>query len=82
MEGEGGKRARAWLGLETAQLRGERVFPFSFFLFFISHFHFLFLSLFISFSFESTICKIILGVENNLCEVLLTTKVYAYDEMT
>jgi hypothetical protein len=42
MGGEGGKRARAWLGPETAQPRGEGFFLFLF-LFSISHFHFLFL---------------------------------------
>jgi hypothetical protein len=53
--GEGGKRARARFGPDTAQPRGEG-FSFFLFLFSISHFHFLFLFLFISFSFESTIC--------------------------
>jgi hypothetical protein len=55
-EERGGTRARARLGPETAEPRGE---GFSFFFFFCFLFHFsifIFLFLFISFSFESTIC--------------------------
>jgi hypothetical protein len=54
--------------------RGGGGFPFSFSI------SISFLFLLISFSFEQKFIYIFLGVQNILCEVLLTTMVHAYDE--
>jgi hypothetical protein len=70
-----GERREGWAGFVSA----EGGFSFFFFYFyFYFYFHFSFLKS--PFSFEQIFIHVFLGVKNILCEVLLTTMVYAYDE--
>jgi hypothetical protein len=71
-----GERER--VGPDPAQPRGD--FPFSFSIS-ISIFYFFFLFFFnLLFLLNKYLSIYFLGVKNILCEVLLTTMVYAYDE--
>jgi hypothetical protein len=84
-EREVGRASRAWragergaLGPESVQPGGEEKFPFLFLFLFPNLFYFL---LFYNLLFPlNKYLSTFLGCQNILCEVLLTTIVYAYDE--
>jgi hypothetical protein len=72
------ERGGGELGPESAQPGGEEKFPFLFLFLFPNLFYFL---LFYNLLFPlNNYLSTFLGCQNILCEVLLTTIVYAYDE--
>jgi hypothetical protein len=77
--GEAGGGA-VWAGSGPAE--GGRVFPFSFSVFYFTFPFSIFVTFYFLFFWINNLLNNLKCWKKNLCEVLLTIKVYAYDEMT